>query len=246
MSLQPDRPVLISNSDQLNTKPSYGKHALHLFPENYFFPAMKNSLFDHAFFIKSNIRRQGWDTLQEAVSEMQQASDVKEKVKKPNLARIRCWYPSILICGHGGRDSRCGVLGPLLRQEFDRCIQNKSEDWLAYSRASPQNVERAQKIYIEKHRYIASFMKEDWLLNEGNRLSLAPRTALISHVGGHAWAGNVIIYFPPNYELADGDHHPLAGQGVWYGRVEPKHVEGILSNTVEKGIVIEELLRGIR
>lgn len=26
----------------------------------------------------------------------------------------------VLICGHGGRDQRCGILGPLLRDEFER------------------------------------------------------------------------------------------------------------------------------
>ena len=29
---------------------------------------------------------------------------------------------TILICGHGGRDMRCGVLGPLLRKEFENTL----------------------------------------------------------------------------------------------------------------------------
>lgn len=60
----------------------------------------------------------------------------------------------------------------------------------------------------------------------------------ISHVGGHAWAGNVIVYFPSDVA------HGLAGMGVWYGRVEPRHVEGIVKETVLGGRVIEELFRG--
>ncbi len=69
----------------------------------------------------------------------------------------------------------------------------------------------------------------------------------ISHVGGHKWAGNVIIYVPPKYELVDHDLpivSPLAGSGIWYGRVEPKHVDGIIKETILGGRIIQELFRG--
>lgn len=68
---------------------------------------------------------------------------------------------------------------------------------------------------------------------------------LVSHVGGHAWAGNVIVYVPPDYRLVSGMISPLAGKGVWYGRVQPKHVDGIVEETIQRGRVIEELLRGV-
>jgi (2Fe-2S) ferredoxin len=38
---------------------------------------------------------------------------------------------------------------------------------------------------------------------------------------------------------------PLAGHAIWYGRVEPRHVEGILRETVLGGRVIKELVRGV-
>jgi len=70
------------------------------------------------------------------------------------------------------------------------------------------------------------------------------RVALVSHVGGHKWAGNVIIYFHPLHQ--DGlSPSSLAGKGIWYGRVEPKHVEGIVSETIKGGKVIKELFRGM-
>ncbi|KAK9465907.1 Sucrase/ferredoxin-like-domain-containing protein [Lipomyces arxii] len=56
------------------------------------------------------------------------------------------------------------------------------------------------------------------------------RVSLASHVGGHAYAGNV-IYLDK-------------GQSVWYGHVRPEHVQGIVDQTVEKGIIIKELYRG--
>jgi len=52
-----------------------------------------------------------------------------------------------------------------------------------------------------------------------------------SHVGGHRFAGNVIIYFP-------------TGNGVWYGRTSPHVVEAIVKSTILDGKVLPALLRG--
>jgi len=76
---------------------------------------------------------------------------------------------------------------------------------------------------------------------EGTKPAVRSRVHQVSHIGGHKFAGNVIVYIPP---ILGNEGHPLAGQGVWYGRVEPKHVEGIVSETVEGGRVIKELFRG--
>lgn len=70
------------------------------------------------------------------------------------------------------------------------------------------------------------------------------RVGFISHIGGHKFAGNVIVYLPPGSKMENGEENPLAGCGVWYGRVEPKHVEGIVKETVMGGRVIEEHFRG--
>ncbi|EEB88526.1 hypothetical protein MPER_13593 [Moniliophthora perniciosa FA553] len=52
-----------------------------------------------------------------------------------------------------------------------------------------------------------------------------------SHTGGHKYAGNCIIYTPH-------------GSGVWYGRVTTHEVNAIVSQTIEKGLVLPPLLRG--
>ncbi|KAI8598593.1 Sucrase/ferredoxin-like-domain-containing protein [Dissophora ornata] len=54
---------------------------------------------------------------------------------------------------------------------------------------------------------------------------------MISHIGGHKFAGNVIV-------------HKTEGLAVWYGRVEPCHSQAIVEATVERGEVIRELYRG--
>ena len=119
--------------------------------------------------------------------------------------------PTILICGHGGRDQRCGTLGPILRDEFRKQLEIKG---------------------------------------------IQGDVGLISHIGGHKYAGNVIIYMPPTSETTtartpassttdiDVEKNSLAGSGIWYGRVDPSNVEGIIEETIMKNRIIADLFRG--
>ncbi|KAL9053001.1 MAG: hypothetical protein Q9162_005057 [Coniocarpon cinnabarinum] len=101
--------------------------------------------------------------------------------------------PTVFICGHGSRDERCGILGPMLQNQFQQVFK-----------AEGLNVTVGQ----------------------------------ITHIGGHKFAGNVIMYLPPSWST------PLAGKSIWYGRVEPSHCEGLVKETVLNGKVIQELYRG--
>ncbi|KAF2688515.1 hypothetical protein K458DRAFT_293568 [Lentithecium fluviatile CBS 122367] len=115
--------------------------------------------------------------------------------------------PTVLICGHGGRDQRCGILGPILRAGFQA---------------------------------------------EFTRRGIDGSVGLISHIGGHKYAGNVIIYIPPGWRgitarsgsLTQGTESGLSGTGIWYGRVGPENVEGVVEETLVKGRIITELFRG--
>ena len=70
-------------------------------------------------------------------------------------------------------------------------------------------------------------------------MGLKADVALISHIGGHKYAGNVILYLPTS--LAGNS---LGGSGIWYGRVDPSKVEGIVQETVLNGRIIADLFRG--
>lgn len=116
--------------------------------------------------------------------------------------------PVILICGHGGRDQRCGIMAPVLESEFARVLGTRG---FSTGNVIDGVVDR------ESHAHIG----------------------LISHVGGHKYAGNVIVYIPPGMSS-----NALAGKGIWYGRIEPKHVEGIVQETVLGGKVVTDHFRG--
>ena len=123
----------------------------------------------------------------------------------------------VLICGHGGRDIRCGTLGPILKKEFEEKLERQDISLL-----SDAPVAEAIEVDTAVEGYTAT-----------------ARVGLISHIGGHKWAGNVIIYIPPSWS-----GNALAGKGIWYGRVEPGHVEGIVAKTIMEGKVVKDLFRG--
>lgn len=134
----------------------------------------------------------------------------------------------VLICGHGGRDLRCGITGPVLRSEFERMLPKKG-------------------MQVLKGPVEIGGVDDSYLLESPEKQTDDRRTArvgLISHIGGHKFAGNAILYIPPGMKTKEGEEHALAGCGIWYGRVEPKHVEGIVQETVLEGKVIEDLFRG--
>lgn len=135
----------------------------------------------------------------------------------------------VLICGHAGRDLRCGVMGPLLQREFEQKlaaagIEISTTSPAAASDHAPTTTSTTQEAHQECRQPRA-------------------RVGLISHIGGHRFAGNVIIYVPPAM-MAGQTKHALAGMGIWYGRVEPRHVEGIVAETVLGGSIIRDLSRG--
>ncbi|GAB5587009.1 hypothetical protein Unana1_01909 [Umbelopsis nana] len=55
---------------------------------------------------------------------------------------------------------------------------------------------------------------------------------MVSHIGGHKFAGNVILY----------THE--GRRGIWYGRVNACHCESIVDQTLIGGKVIKEFYRG--
>lgn len=92
---------------------------------------------------------------------------------------------------------------------------------------------------------------------ELERRGIKGDVGVISHIGGHKYAGNVIIYVPPGWTYPSASRagkeqgsepqsgeNALQGTGIWYGRVEPNHVEGIVQETLLTGRIVVEHFRG--
>nr|CAG8580055.1 4708_t:CDS:2 [Entrophospora candida] len=171
--------MLITNSSRENTdKDSKGNDVL-LFPDNILIRNVDpmNALeFSKRFLLPSLSSNQDQNT-----------SSITFQVD-PNPYKA-----VIVICSHRRRDKRCGVVAPILKDEFDKILKDKKLD-----------------VENKKTEGVAVFLS--------------------SHIGGHKFAGNVIVF--------------RDGQGIWYGRVIPCHAKSIIEYTVIEGKVIKDLYRG--
>ncbi|KAG2152938.1 Sucrase/ferredoxin-like-domain-containing protein [Suillus clintonianus] len=132
----------------------------------------------------------------------------------------------ILLCSHKRRDKRCAVAAPILEQAFHQYLER--EGWEVHTDlhdlTSEPSLESQASSTTEKGQLIETQLKS--LQAEHKALILKN-----SHVGGHKFAGNCIIYTP-------------RGAGVWYGRVTPHEVESIVKHTIIDGQVLPIILRG--
>ncbi|KAF8633675.1 hypothetical protein AX15_001286 [Amanita polypyramis BW_CC] len=147
--------------------------------------------------------------------------------KSPLKSWVLPYACVILLCSHKTRDNRCSIAAPKLEHGFTQ-----------YLGVHGWHVDTEIDASIGHETAL-----EDWDLsgeeldqrfNEKLKESSESKRALIlriSHIGGHRYAGNCIIYSPQ-------------GSAVWYGRVSPHEVECIVTNTIIEGFVVPSLLRG--
>ncbi|KAJ6539123.1 Sucrase/ferredoxin-like-domain-containing protein [Mycena capillaripes] len=131
----------------------------------------------------------------------------------------------IMLCSHKRRDNRCAIAAPKLEHAFIECLHNKG--WTADTQLEhivEPPLESFSGTPEEKARHIKTELRA---------LHSAKKALILrnSHMGGHKYAGNCIIYTPQ-------------GSCVWYGRVTTHEVESIVINTIEGGLVLPPLLRG--
>jgi len=159
----------------------------------------------------------------------------------PNLGRAGATLPNssiktwilpyscvILLCSHKKRDNRCSIAAPKLESAF--ILSLESRGWTADtqlehpSHLMGPSLEEFSGTPEEKDEHIEQQLKD---------VSAEKKVLILrnSHMGGHKFAGNCIIYTPQ-------------GSSVWYGRVTPHEVESIVINTILQGLVLPPLLRG--
>ncbi|KAJ7228886.1 Sucrase/ferredoxin-like-domain-containing protein [Mycena pura] len=147
----------------------------------------------------------------------------------------------IMLCSHKRRDNRCAIAAPKLehgqRHARISCIHAhcvaafikslECNGWTAHTQLEhvvDPPLEHFSGTPEEKGRHIADQLRA---LSAGKRALILRN----SHMGGHKYAGNCIIYTPQ-------------GSSVWYGRVTTHEVECIVVNTILAGLVLPPLLRG--
>ncbi|PPQ74734.1 hypothetical protein CVT24_003862 [Panaeolus cyanescens] len=172
---------------------------------------------------------------------MQGAHDLWESALDPSVSRggvdleksiLKTWVLPyacvILLCSHKKRDNRCGIAAPKLEHAFIKSLE--AQGWDADTQL--EHPELTMGLPLEDLDATPE-MRED-IMKQQMKESAESKRALIvkvSHVGGHKYAGNCIIYTP-------------AGAGIWYGRVTPHDVDSIVDNTIIDGLVLPPLLRG--
>ncbi|KAK0490735.1 Sucrase/ferredoxin-like-domain-containing protein [Armillaria novae-zelandiae] len=162
-----------------------------------------------------------WDTCVDP--ELGRAGGVLEK--SPFNSWVIPYACVILLCSHKKRDKRCSIAAAKLEHAFTQTLESKGwtvDTQLEHPMDDP--LEEFVGSPEEQEENIIRHLQE----LQGVKKALIIRN---SHIGGHRYAGNCIIYTPQ-------------GAGVWYGRVSTHEVDSIVTNTIEDGLVLPKLLRG--
>ncbi|KAJ5674821.1 uncharacterized protein N7477_004755 [Penicillium maclennaniae] len=218
--LDPFNNILLTNTSLAPAANSSSTASAFLFPGFKYIPSIPVEIlsspdttdlttFVRGFLLPERLHKMHSSLPETKRTEMTRASNLASKFEVLDIKHS----PTVLICGHGGRDKRCGVMAPVLEAEFQRILQSRG----FISAGHAGTVDGPDHANI----------------------------GLISHIGGHKYAGNIIVYIPPEMTVGDqAEPHPLAGKGIWYGRVEPKHVHGIVEETILGGKVVKDHFRG--
>ncbi|CZT18794.1 related to sucrose cleavage protein [Ramularia collo-cygni] len=208
-----------ASKDRLISLPESGPPAsAFLLPSFKYIPAIPTDTKSVETFIQAFVLPQKLHSIYETLTAEQHYALLRKPELQRQFAGVRNVEEIlILVCGHGGRDDRCGKMAPVLMAEFEEKLQSSN---IAILKGVPTT--EAIKADVQDSKYLPP-----------------ARIASISHIGGHKFAGNVIVYIPPSFRS-----NPLAGNGIWYGRVGPEHVEGIVAKTILDGQVIKDQFRG--
>ncbi|KIJ37364.1 hypothetical protein M422DRAFT_33712 [Sphaerobolus stellatus SS14] len=134
----------------------------------------------------------------------------------------------ILLCSHKRRDNRCHIAAPKLQTALTHALT--SEGYEVHTQVEHPMGPPLEDIEGSDEDREKEFLRRlQEIADSGEN-----KKALIlmnSHIGGHKYSGNVVIYTPQ-------------GSGVWYGRVSPHEIPAIVKTTICEGKVLPTLLRG--
>ncbi|CCL99435.1 uncharacterized protein FIBRA_01453 [Fibroporia radiculosa] len=153
----------------------------------------------------------------------------------PESGELKTWVLPyscvIMLCSHKRRDNRCAIAAPKLEHSLTLALER--EGWEVHTQLedpalSGTPLEELSGTDEDKQAEILRRLKNVYAEHADQKRALIIRN---SHMGGHKFAGNIIINMPQ-------------GASVWYGRVTPHEVDAIVKETVVGGKILPPLLRG--
>ncbi|WWC66194.1 uncharacterized protein I206_100095 [Kwoniella pini CBS 10737] len=152
------------------------------------------------------------------------------------FSRRRSWVlpyrAVILLCSHKKRDKRCHIAAPLLRSALHTVLQKHGveidEDGSSLSHLDGPPLEEMHGSDTERESEVGKRIGEIESVQggEGGQVGIFN----INHLGGHRYAGVMLILFP-------------SGAYISYGRVTPAEIPRVVEDTILQGKIVPGLLR---
>ncbi|WVF70276.1 hypothetical protein IAT40_005065 [Kwoniella sp. CBS 6097] len=165
-------------------------------------------------------------------------ADLDSQEVESGLDRRRSWvlpYRAIvLLCSHKKRDKRCHIAAPLLRSALHTVLAQHDitidEDGssLAYLSDQGSPLEELQGDDFEREKEVGKRIEEIEGVHGGDGGQVGIFN--INHLGGHRYAGVMIVLFP-------------SGAYISYGRVTPQEIPRVVEDTILGGKIVPGLLR---
>lgn len=119
------------------------------------------------------------------------------------------YYAVLLVCSHKRRDNRCSITAGPMINALTHAIESLGHDW--HVDVSGNDIHSVAEAAEGGDKTVGIFK--------------------CSHVGGHRYAGNVMVWLPN-------------GVNVWYARVREKDCGILVQKTLVEGKVVGDFLRG--
>ncbi|KAL7419248.1 hypothetical protein Q5752_006085 [Cryptotrichosporon argae] len=138
----------------------------------------------------------------------------------------------VLLCSHKRRDKRCHIAAPLLRAALHTCLEKHgiAVDEMGEALAALDGPPLEEVAGTDAEREAAVGKRIEAI--EGVHGGPGGQVGIfdINHLGGHRYAGVMLILFP-------------SGAYLSYGRVTPQEIPRVVEDTIVGGKVVPGLLR---
>ncbi|KAK1925464.1 Sucrase/ferredoxin-like-domain-containing protein [Papiliotrema laurentii] len=138
----------------------------------------------------------------------------------------------VLLCSHKRRDKRCHIAAPLLRSALITCLAKHGitvdETGGSLCNLDGRSLEDLEGTEEERKEHVEKQRKNIEGVDGGSGGEVGIFN--INHLGGHRYAGVMLILFP-------------SGAYLSYGRVSPQEIPRVVEETILKGKVVPGLLR---